>query len=581
VSRRTGICLLLFAATVVAAPAATASAAGKERGFELSTWSIPVTTPDETGGAVAIDTDVYMPTRRAPRGGYPFVMLFHGGGGEKSNPYDTKRARRFAKHGYASLIYSARGHGDSGGQTTAVGPAEIRDLFDVAAWALEIDGAGAPDHPDFELNARRIALWGISQGGLHTNLAQAHANDPDLNPYGIRFRALLPGNTPDRVFDALVHNEVVKLSFGVGLIQTYLVGAQGQVGSNVAKWIATSAADVPGSYGAGPICERGEHDTPSSTMKHDLAERSIGCFMGRMRVPFAWAQAFDDELFTPQMAVDMYHHAPAKTKRLYLSTGGHGAPGSAQKVERDRLRWQMDFLGHRLRGRKLDSPPVIYWRRNPAVPAPSTPFTWDSKAWRRDTAKAWPPAGTRDVDYQLSADETLVRSGAQTGSVPLAPLTLDIANDPVAIAVASATPLGAAPVQALPSVSSPGLVAGFQTEPLERPKDLLGSTRLKATFTPLSPDAQLILRVYDLAADGTATLLGRDATGMRLTTPGQAREVSLRTTEFAARIAKEHSVLALLTTADAPFYKVYPGSLGGLVELGPSASLTVPLKPVR
>ena len=541
---------------------------------------MPVTTPDESGGDVVIDTDVYLPARPAPRRGRPFVMLFHGGGGEKANPYDAKRARRFAKHGYAALIYSARGHGESGGETTAAGPAEIRDLFDVAAWALEEEGHDEPSHPDFGLNPRRIALWGISQGGLHTNLAQAHRKDPDLNPYGIRFRALLPGNTPDSVFDALVHNDVVKLTYGVGLIQTYLVGAQGRIGASVARWIATAAADIPGSYGAGPICERGEHDTPTSTMKHDLAERSIGCFTRRMRVPFAWAQAFDDELFTPQMAVDRSRRAPARTKRLYLSTGGHGAPASAKKIERDRLRWQMDFLGHRLKGRPLDSPPVVYWRRQPDVPAPTSPFVWAADAWRRATATTWPPRGTRIVEYELSADEALVRSGAESGSAPLAPLSVDIANDPVAQTVVAATPLGAAPPLALPGVSSPGLVAGFATEPLRSSQDLLGSTRLEATFTPLSVDAQLILRVFDLAPDGTATLLGRDATGMRLVTPGQARQVRLRTTEFAARIGKGHSILAMLTTADMPFYKAYPASLGGSLHFGPSAILSVPLRDV-
>lgn len=581
VIRIASISLLSIALILTVVPSSALGKAPHDRGFEVSSWSIPVTTPDEEGGEVLIDTDVYLPTRRAPRRGRPFVMLFHGGGGEKSSPYDTKRARAFARRGYGALIYSARGHGDSGGETTVAGPAEMRDLFEVAAWALDLGERDSPEHPDFELNRRRFALWGVSQGGLHTNLAQAHRKDRDLNPHRIRFRALLPGNTPDRTFDALVHNEIVKLSFGAGLIQTYMVGAQGRIGSVVQKWIALAAADAPGSYGAGPICERGPHDTPTSTMKHDLAERSVGCFMKRMRVPFAWSQAFDDELFTPQMAVRMYRHAPARTKRLYLSTGGHGAPGSAKRVERDRLRWQLDFLGHRLKGQDLDKPPVIYWRRHPAVPAPSSPFVWSPRAWRRGTATRWPPPGTRVHTYELSADGKAVRSGAQPGSAALAPLTIDIANDPVAQAAASATPLGAAPAQSLPSVSSPGLVAGFATAPMRRSRDLLGSTRLDATFTPLSPDSQLVLKVFDLAPDGTATLLGRDASGMRLATPGQPKNVRLRTTEFAARIKKGHSFLALLTTADASFYKTYPGSLGGSVELGPNATIAVPLRSAR
>ena len=47
-----------------------------------------------------------------------------------------------------------------------------------------------------------MALWGYSQGGLHTNLTQAWSRDRRLNPLRVRFRALMPGNTPDRIFDA-------------------------------------------------------------------------------------------------------------------------------------------------------------------------------------------------------------------------------------------------------------------------------------------------------------------------------------------------------------------------------------------
>ena len=109
-----------------------------------------------------------------------------------------------------TLIYSARGHGNSGGQTTVAGPAEMRDLFDVTAWALGIGGQAGPAHPDFHIDRTRIALAGYSQGGLHTNLGQVWSGDPSIDPYGISFRALEPGNTPDLVFPSLVTNSVVK-----------------------------------------------------------------------------------------------------------------------------------------------------------------------------------------------------------------------------------------------------------------------------------------------------------------------------------------------------------------------------------
>ena len=101
----------------------------------VSTYSVPVTTPDSLGAAVSLDTDVYVPDGNPPSAGFPLIEMFHGGGSTKDNGYDAAHARGFADDGYVVVSYSARGHGNSGGQTSVAGPAEIRDLFDVTAWA--------------------------------------------------------------------------------------------------------------------------------------------------------------------------------------------------------------------------------------------------------------------------------------------------------------------------------------------------------------------------------------------------------------------------------------------------------------
>src|SRR6476469_3018295 len=112
-------------------------------GYTKTAYSVPVTQLDELGQPVALDTDVYLPDREPPPGGFPLIELFHGGGSDKSNPYDSGHAAYFARHGYVVVLYSARGHGSSGGQTTVIGPKEIRDLFDVAAWTLGVGGRQA------------------------------------------------------------------------------------------------------------------------------------------------------------------------------------------------------------------------------------------------------------------------------------------------------------------------------------------------------------------------------------------------------------------------------------------------------
>lgn len=541
------------------------------------TYSVPVTQPGEFGGNVFIDTDIYSPNRPPPRRGFPFVVYFHGGGSDKTNGFDAGHARFFARHGYVTLIYSARGHGSSGGQTTVAGPKEMRDTFDVIAWALGVGGRTHPSHPDFHIDRSRIGLSGYSQGGLNTNLAEVYAGDKQLDPYGIRFQVLTPGNTPDRVYRALIPDDVVKLAFGVGLIETYLVGAHAHMSPLLEKWIGTATANLPDD--GSPLCQSGVHDTLTSPMKADLAARSVGCHVDRMTAPSHWAQALDDELFPPQMAVHMWRRMPGAGNHLYLSMGGHGAPAAPDAVERDKLRAQFAFVDHQLRGRRLHQPRVVYWSRDPDHAVPGDAYKYPDKAWEPHHAPSWPPPHTKRARYQLSADGRALRHGASAGSLPLLPLFLDEAHDPVALAALSSSPLGTSPVpSSLPATSLPGSVAGFVLDPGDRHLELVGAMTAKLGWTPTSPDSQVVIQLLDRGPDGALTLLERGVAGIRGATPGSAQTVRITANQFSARIEKGHDLLVWVTAADPLFYKPYLGSLGGTLNAGPEATISLPFR---
>lgn len=558
---------------------AAAPAIARAAGYQKRTYAVPVTAPDEFGRPVSIDTDVYLPASQPPRRGYPLIEVFHGGGSDKNNPYDSGHAAFFAEHGYAVILYSQRGNGNSGGQETVAGPKEMHDLFDVTAWALGIGGRGQPAHPDFHLNRARIGLTGYSQGGLNTNLAQVWSGDRTVNPYGIRFAALEPGNTPDVTFNALVPQGVVKLSFGVGLVETYAVGTRMEVAPEVYKWIATAAADQPQLY-AGSVCDARGHDTAASTMKEDLAARSPGCFIKRMTPPSLWSQAFDDSLFPPDMAISMWRQMPDHAAdRLYLSMGGHAAPAAPPEVEQDRLNEQLHFFNHFLRGASLRVPRIVYWTRDPSVSVAANSYRYPDKAWYRQTATTWPPHGVAAVRYELGADGRAVRTGALAGMLPLQPLTEDERNDSVASAAMSATPLGTSPLpSALPATSLPGFVAAFATDPFSSDHELTGAPTAHLDWTPTSPDTQLVLEVFDQAPDGTLTLLSRGVTGLRGVTPGQAEMVTVSAQTFSALIHAGHRIVAWVMDGDLAFYKPYPGSSGGVLQAGGASTLTLPLR---
>jgi predicted acyl esterase len=568
-----------LAACVLAVPA---SAGAQTVRHTVSSYRVPVTQPDEVGQSVSLDTDVYLPRAPAPRSGYPLVMVFHGGGSEKSNGFDSGHAAMLADHGYAAILYSARGHGSSDGETTVIGPKEVRDIFDIAAWGLRLGGRTDPAHPDFHLDRGRIALSGYSQGGLHVNLGQVWSDDRSIDPYGLRVRALEPANTPDVTFEALVDRGVVKLTFGLGLVETYLVGARAHMAPEVDKWIATAAADQPSLYG-GALCDSAGHDAPTSTMKQDLAWRSPGCRVQRMRPPWLWAQAFDDALFPPDMAIATWRRAPDRRAHLlYLSMGGHAEPAAPAAVEADKFSAQIAFLDHVMRGARLRMPPVTYWVRDPAVAVPANAYAYPPRAWYRRTASTWPPPGTRDVTYQLGADGRAARAGAAAGTTALAAPGEDESHDDVVSAAMSATPLGTSPIpSAIPASKVPGLVAAFATDPFPAARELAGAPVARLAWTPFAPDTQLVLELFDRAPDGTMSLITRGVAGVRGAVPGQAGTVEVPAKTFSQLIRARHQLVARVLAGNVAFYKPYATPVGGMLGTGPASTLTVPLRPPR
>jgi predicted acyl esterase len=575
VAGRTILALCAFGAFALAALPAAAAA------FTKTSYRVHVTAPDELGAPVTIEVDVYVPDGDPPASGWPLVQVLHGGGANKDNAYDVGHAEGLTENGYAAIVYSQRGHGDSTGQLVVAGPKEMHDLFDVTAWALGIAGFGPP-HPDFHLDRDRIALMGNSQGGLNTNMGQAWSGDPQINPYGIRFRAVLPQDTPDVVFNALVPNEVVKLSFGVGLLGTYTVtgDTQARMAPAVIRWIATATLDQPGLYG-GELCDQAGHDTPTSTMRQDLAARSVGCLIDRYTTPFLWTQAIDDGLFPGEMGISMWRHAPAEPKRLYLSMGGHGAPFPHPSNEEDEFDAHLAFLDHAMLGEPLDLPPVVYWTRDPRVAVPADEYRYPGDAWFRQTASDWPPPVTTDVTYRLGADGRAAAEGpVADGQLELAPTAPDPGGDPVVATAFATTPLGTSPLAELSpsSVSSPGLVAGFVTDRFDSDQELSGGAVARLAWTPAASDSQLVLKVLDMAPDGTLTLLSRGVQGIRGASPGEPRTVTVRSDQMSSLIPEGHRVLIWVTGGDTSFYKAYPGSAGGSLAAGEASTVTLPLR---
>jgi predicted acyl esterase len=84
----------------------------------------------------------------------PAIVMFHGLGGSRRD-MNLLAETSFANQGYVVLTFDTRGHGESTGLWSLVGPREIADFRALLAWL-----AARP-----EVDAAHIGAWGISLGG--------------------------------------------------------------------------------------------------------------------------------------------------------------------------------------------------------------------------------------------------------------------------------------------------------------------------------------------------------------------------------------------------------------------------------
>ncbi|MBI4259304.1 MAG: alpha/beta hydrolase, partial [Actinobacteria bacterium] len=135
-------------------------------------------------GDVALDVDLALPAT----GPYPLLVVVHGWGGSKgsgsasaSYPGDDALTDR----GYAVLRYSARGFGDSWGQTHLAS-------LDVEIEDLKLLVSSVVDDERFQVVPTRIGVTGASYGGGHSYLIATENRWTTAEGTGVRVAAVAP-----------------------------------------------------------------------------------------------------------------------------------------------------------------------------------------------------------------------------------------------------------------------------------------------------------------------------------------------------------------------------------------------------
>lgn len=458
--------------------------------------------------------------RPVAEGTYPVVLAPHGGGGTVDS--EAPRAARYAALGFVGVVWSARGHGTSGGLYDLFGPKTVQDTEDVLQWVISHRAQTDAD-PD------RAGAIGLSQGGGTANLIAAR--DP-------RIKVIAPGQTFSGLSESLHPNGCMKLSVDSAILGAAYTAQGARLDPTLlAPWSAYLTTGVGG-----------------SSVEAQWALRSPRTYVRRATQPTLWVQAFDDPLFPIDQALRMQALRARSDVRLWLSWGGHfAAPSTAAELTAREGAWT-GWLQHVLQGKQTAAahlPRVTWWYR-----------AADGKTLVRRSAPSWPPPGVRSVPLEL-ATGTVVTGGSGAADDPV-----------VAFGERSVAPDGqiGQVVRALPSHSAAETLVS-SSAPLHESTLVAGAPQADLAWTSTAADSQLDVKLYDVAPDGSAALLSRGCTAVH-GVAGTARRVRLALSHTAIEVGAGHRLQVWVQGSDAPTW--LPPQQPATDTVGAGSRLLVP-----
>jgi len=296
---------------------------------------------------VDLEGTIIRPLRFPPSGGFPSIILVHGFGGNKDDMRTIGLS--MAAYGYASLAYSVRGQGNSGGLSTIDGPRERQDLVEVIQYFRNA----------YWINPNKLGVTGGSQGGIHAWIAAAYQMP------GVMAVAPLIA-TPDFA-RALIPNDCVTF----GLVRELVLGSvrYSTDRDRMRNFIIGDQWDSIHAY---------------------IEERDIADLVGNVEIPVMQALGWADYLFPVNGGIKARANLSSRGKSSwsYYGTNGHGEldPPEAAFVLAKLVEW----FDHWLKGfTMVEDSTVVY--------------ADDRPAWPHHTTPVWPPQPYSDFRYYLTA----------------------------------------------------------------------------------------------------------------------------------------------------------------------------------
>ncbi len=592
--------VLLLVAFPALAHAEPVTASKGTHSFTTSDAMVPVLDGPTNTHAATIDTRLYVPDNATAKTPQPAILMTNGFGLSKTAAEIVSSATFFARHGYVVLTYTAQGFGKSTGCITLQSRAyDVKDAQQLITKVLK-------PKPYVKRDAKGLVLGmvGGSYGGaIQANLAEA---DPQL-------RAIVPGRTWNNPQYSLDPNNYVAPGDPTGF--SHQLNEQGVF---KLQWTSLffAAGDLAPVGGAPPdgnqegscptdslntgnvagvtctgypteLCQvyakialTGDADDASRALLADSSGTTQP-----LKTPTLLVQGQSDTLFNVNDATATYTDLKRRgiPVKMIWNSGGHGGydslpgecevygggTGGADHRGLDScylpLR-TLAFLDHWLKG-KPDSSPGFTWYQD------WTPLKGLGSQYGAATAF---PAGS-PTTYALSGTDALVRSGATAGSVTL----LNPAGGVPSAYTETSNFTGphSSPNLAQTPTDIPGQFAAFTAPPFTSTTDLVGIPTLRVKLSHVAPtDLVVFAKAFDVAPDGTATLIHRLIAPARIPSADLAKPVTIKLIGFAHRFSAGHSLRLVLATTDLTSYNNKVADVI-TVTTGPTSSLTVSTVP--
>jgi predicted acyl esterase len=405
---------------------------------------------------VLLEATVSTPAGAVPPSGFPGVVFIHGYGGNKTD-YATV-AQYLTAQGYASLLYSVRGQGNSGGLSTTMGERERLDLQAVIRFFRSYAG----------VDSTRIGVAGGSQGGIHAWMAATY------NMPGVGAIATL----------------VAPPSFALDLIPSNCFKQQ--------LWSELSLSTVrydPQREQLKNFIVAGQYDSVRAL----VSTRDLEHLVDSVRIPVMQLLGWADVIFPANGALRALNRLSARGVPVwsYLGTNGHGEPVNFNETL-FMLAYMTSWFDHWFKGTPLDraSQPLVVFADN-------------RPGWPHRETVGWPPQPAGGIRLFLAGSSVRTTPPATSTETPFA-----LTYDPVYTTASGWTDgyQGAAFVRAFRSAP-----ARFLSPPLADTLDLTGIPRATIVLRSPATRYQAHVRLLDVTQADTGfvwTVITRGTNGV-------------------------------------------------------------------